>query len=180
MSYLNDLGLELDNIGVLVVSEIVQSPSIGELERKGFTSGWTPLNATTIASQRSSCKSLSKQITQPDGRDRFRRVYKHTFQLALPTNTRTVPLEDAVEYWKLLFGTQGVKWNTETSSWLDWWLEYLPAHWKKAVNKDMWNQTLAFAEKSLEDESMVWWSEDSAWPGVIDEFVAWVQNKRSA
>lgn len=42
----------------------------------------------------------------------------------------------------------------------------------------MWDQTGVFVKKSSEDESMSWWSEDGAWPGVIDEFVAYVRAKR--
>lgn len=42
----------------------------------------------------------------------------------------------------------------------------------------MWDQTGVFAMKSLEDESMSWWSEDGAWPGVLDEFVFYVREKR--
>lgn len=41
----------------------------------------------------------------------------------------------------------------------------------------MWNQTLEFAFKSIDDESLDFWSEDGAWPGVIDEFVAWYKRK---
>lgn len=36
-----------------------------------------------------------------------------------------------------------------------------------------------FALKSLDDESLGWWSEDGAWPGVLDEFVAFVAEKRA-
>ena len=42
----------------------------------------------------------------------------------------------------------------------------------------MWDQTGIFVAKSLADESMGWWSEDGAWPGVLDEFVAFVREKR--
>lgn len=35
-----------------------------------------------------------------------------------------------------------------------------------------------FAQKTLEDGSMSWWSEDGAWPGVIDDFVAFVRERR--
>lgn len=35
-----------------------------------------------------------------------------------------------------------------------------------------------FAGKSLEDETMGWWSEDGAWPGCLDEFVGFVRAKR--
>ncbi len=46
------------------------------------------------------------------------------------------------------------------------------------MNKDMWEQTGVFLFKSLEDESMAWWSEDGAWPGVLDDFVQFVKEKR--
>jgi len=42
----------------------------------------------------------------------------------------------------------------------------------------MWNQTFEFYLKTLEDETLSFWSEDSAWPGVIDEFVVYVKEKR--
>ena len=42
----------------------------------------------------------------------------------------------------------------------------------------MWDQTGAFAKKCLEDETMSWWSEDGAWPGVLDDFVAYVRKRR--
>ena len=42
----------------------------------------------------------------------------------------------------------------------------------------MWDQTGVFILKSLEDESMSWWTEDGAWPGVLVEFVAYVREKR--
>lgn len=62
--------------------------------------------------------------------------------------------------------------------WLDWWIEYLESKWKKTVNKDMWEQTLIFSQKSLKDETMGWWSEDGAWPGVLDEFVVYVKERK--
>lgn len=42
----------------------------------------------------------------------------------------------------------------------------------------MWDQTHIFITKSLEAESMAWWSEDGAWPGVLDDFVIFVREKR--
>ena len=66
----------------------------------------------------------------------------------------------------------------------------------------MWEQTGKFISKTLEPkgtlpgiyrgfygysilmrwllgEDMSWWSEDGAWPGVIDQFVEYVREKRS-
>lgn len=42
----------------------------------------------------------------------------------------------------------------------------------------MWEQTAVFMIKSLEDQTMSWWSEDGAWPGVLDDFVTFVKEKR--
>lgn len=50
--------------------------------------------------------------------------------------------------------------------------------WKKSISKDMWDQTGSFMLKSLEDEGMGWWSEDGAWPSILDEFVGFVREKR--
>ena len=42
----------------------------------------------------------------------------------------------------------------------------------------MGNQTAHFFEKTLQDETLGFWSEDGAWPGVIDSFVEYVKKKR--
>lgn len=42
----------------------------------------------------------------------------------------------------------------------------------------MWNQLFEFYLKSIEDETLSFWSEDGAWPGVIDDFVAYAKEKR--
>jgi len=46
------------------------------------------------------------------------------------------------------------------------------------VNKDLWEQAELFMRKTMEDESLGWWSMDGAWPGAIDDFVGYVQVKR--
>jgi len=58
----------------------------------------------------------------------------------------------------------------QASPWLDWWLDYLETSWKKGVSKDMWEQMGKFVLKTMEPggEAMGWWSEEGAWPGVID------------
>jgi DCN1-like protein 1/2 len=61
---------------------------------------------------------------------------------------------------------------------LDWWVEFLEGRGKRPVNKDLWQQVEVFMRKSREDEDFGWWSEDGAWPGALDDFVAWVREKR--
>jgi DCN1-like protein 1/2 len=55
--------------------------------------------------------------------------------------------------------------------------EDTPGRWTRSVSKDLWNQTLIFATKTLQDETLGFWSEDQAWPGIIDDFVVWCRDK---
>lgn len=116
----------------------------------------------------------------PKNKELFTRVYKFTFPLARAQGQKAVALDSAVVFWELLFGSSlsAVKWSTEKTPWLSWWTEFVNSQWKKSVNKDMWNETLKFAQLTLDDESMGFWSEESSWPSVIDEFVEWVKKEK--
>ena len=178
MKYMQDLKVQLDDIVVLAIGEALQAPSMGEFSRDGFAKGWRTLaNADSISKQQAAVVHLRHQI--PLDRDLFRRVYRYTFQLARTPGQKAVALDAALEYWRLLFsGPHGVAWNTPTTPWLDWWLDFLQQRWKKSVNRDMWNMTYEFHRKSLEAEDMSWWDEEGAWPGVLDDFVAYVSERR--
>ena len=185
IGYFTALSLALDEPAVLALLTILSAPAMGELTRDGFIAGWhslSPSNAAadTIAKQTPIAHGL-RQSLRVDA-ELWERVYKHTFILARPAGQKAVQLEAAVEYWRLLFGEGGWRWRSEDEGketpWLEWYLEHLITNWKKSVNKDLWDQTAKFARKSVEDPSMDWWSEDGAWPGVLDEFVGFVKGKR--
>lgn len=40
MAYLENLGVDLENAEMLVVAELLQSPSIGAITKKGYIDGW--------------------------------------------------------------------------------------------------------------------------------------------
>ncbi|KAL9606660.1 MAG: hypothetical protein Q9179_000182 [Wetmoreana sp. 5 TL-2023] len=177
MRYFADLGIALDEPVVLVVLTELNAPTMGELTRQGFVDGWKRLRANNITEQKSTLPSLRHSLPSSSG-GLFLTTYKSTFRLALSPGQRSLPLDTAIEYWRLLLSPPSLSWNTKTTPWLDWWIEYLTTKWKKGVSKDMWVQTGVFVGKSLEDEGMGWWSEDGAWPGVLDEFVGFVRGKR--
>ena len=181
MAYLTDLSLSPDNIAVLVLSELLDSPSIGELHRQGFLHGWSALAATTPSAQKAVLRTITASLDSPAARAPtgvFRRVYRHTFKLALAQGSKSIPLDMATEYWRLLLGEAGFAWRAPGTPWLEWWTGFLDERWRKAVNKDLWDQTLLFADKTMLDGSLSWWSEESAWPGIIDEFVDWVKTEK--
>lgn len=79
----------------------------------------------------------------------------------------------------MLFTSPGYEWRSSSGTpWLDWWLEFQESKNTKAVNRDLWKQTLNFARESMRDETLGFWNEESSWPSGIDEFVGWVRAEK--
>ncbi|EOA87345.1 uncharacterized protein SETTUDRAFT_163315 [Exserohilum turcica Et28A] len=178
MTYLEDIGVHAEGLDSLATLEIIQTPAMGEMHREGFVKGWFERNCDTLDKQRAYMQSLKQDL--PNNKELFTRVYKYTFFVAKAPGQKAVPLDNAGVFWEVLFTSplSPVKWTTDSTPWLSWWTEFTNSEWKKSVNKDMWNETLKFAQLTLEDEAMSFWSEESSWPSVIDEFVEWVKEKR--
>lgn len=105
-------------------------------------------------------------------------MYRAAFQSGKEADVKALPLDVALVYWDLLFQPPGIAWETDDTDWLADWKAFLGERWTRSVNRDMWNQALEFAFRSMEDEALGFWSEDAAWPGVIDEFVVWCREHR--
>ena len=105
-------------------------------------------------------------------------MYQNTFFVARTPGQKSIALEVATEYWRVLFSSPSVDWSSPSTPWLDWWLEFLHERFKRSINRDIWDQTFALFEKSMADESFSWWDENGAWPSVIDDFVAYVKNEK--
>ncbi|KAF2736561.1 DUF298-domain-containing protein [Polyplosphaeria fusca] len=178
IKYLGDIDVDLEGLEFLAVSELVQTPAMGEMTRDGFVEGWMNVNADSIDKQKAHVKQLSKAL--PTSKDSFTKVYKYAFTVAKQGAQKTISIETATIYWDLLFNSplSHVRWNTPSSPWSEWWKEFLTVKWKKAVNRDMWNETLRFAQMSLNDEAISFWNEESSWPSVIDEFVEYVNKEK--
>ncbi|PBP27451.1 DUF298-domain-containing protein [Diplocarpon rosae] len=178
MRYLNDLGVNLGNVEHLIPLEIIQAPAMGEMSKDGFVDGWRKIGADTLLKQKSYVAGQINQLSTDMAL--FKKVYKHVFVCAKEKGQKALPLENATIYWQLLFSPPGMKWVTPSTNWIQLWTEFLNTKWTKSVNKDMWNQTAFFFEKTLEDETLSFWSEDGAWPGVIDQFVEYVKAGRGS
>jgi len=174
MQYLGALGVDLETAEMLVPLEIIKSPALGEIAKEPFVTGWKVLGADTVTKQKVYVAGQIKQLKSDMGL--LKRVYRYTFICAKGTQ-KALPLDMAIVYWNMLFNPPGKPWVTESTNWIELWTEFLNAKWTKSVNKDMWNQTFEFFLKTMEDETLGFWSEDSAWPGVIDEFVAYAKAK---
>ncbi|RDA82687.1 hypothetical protein CP532_6344 [Ophiocordyceps camponoti-leonardi (nom. inval.)] len=177
MDYLDSkMKVNLENAELLVILELLQAPSVGEISRRGFVDGWKAAGAGAAyqehtAHVRRLTSSLSSDLAL------FKRVYRYTFVVGRDQDQKALSLENALIYWGMLFAPPGREWKTKNHDWFELWKHFLEEKWTRSVNKDMWNMTLEFALKSTADESLSFWNEDGAWPSVIDDFVIWSREK---
>ena len=173
---LGDMGIGLEDIGSLVFSELVASPSLGKVTREGFVDGGTDVGADSLPKLRNVVLQRRSQLSTD--KELFKNIYNHTFVLGLQNNQKSLTPDIAIEFWRMLFSRDGYEWRTSRTPWLDWWFEFQEEKWKKAVNKDLWRQTLNFATETMKDDTLSFWTEESSWPSVIDDFVEWVKTEK--
>ncbi|KAF3010196.1 Scaffold-type E3 ligase [Neopestalotiopsis sp. 37M] len=181
MSYLQQLGVSLDDASMFLGLQVLQAEKIGELSKERFVKSWKEANVEGDVTHQKNYIA-GKLRLMPNDPKIFRDVYRHAFNLGKEGEARAVTLEMAETFWQILFAAPGRPWvgNQTGINWLEQWQAFLNEKWTRTVSKDMWNQTYEFAAKSIEDESLSFWSEDGAWPGVIDQFVAWYREKYPA
>ncbi|CAP65767.1 uncharacterized protein PODANS_7_380 [Podospora anserina S mat+] len=196
MRYLEAVGANPADYSLLVVCEIVKATTIGEITKEGFVEGWSEVIQTLdasvkpdLATQKRYVQSRMKQVSHDPAY--YKKLYQYAFVVG-KTN-KAMAMDTACAMWEMLFDAGiGHEWKTANVNWLESWSEYLQekfyvpppnpdaaeeGKWTRTVSKDLWNQTLVFVNKTLEDESLGFWSEEQAWPGIIDDFVVWCREK---
>lgn len=177
MGYLSEhLHVSLENAELFVVLELVQAPSVGEITRAGYVSGWKACTGAGASHQEHAVYVRDLVNRLPSESALFKRVYRYAFVAGREKDQKSLALENALIYWTMLFSAPGMAWKGK-HDWLELWKTFLDEKWTRSVNRDMWNMILEFALKTLSDESLSFWSEDGAWPSVIDDFVEWCKQK---
>ncbi|KAK3358494.1 Cullin binding-domain-containing protein [Lasiosphaeria ovina] len=188
-NYMNTLGADHLSHEAFVVLEIVKAEGIGQISRDGFVAGWSKLALETDRSLRVPVDiSAHKRHVQscieklPHDPSYFKQVYQRVFFVGKEPQVKAMDTPVAFVFWETLLGPELHPWKTPNIDWLRLWKTFIDEVWrieedkyKRGVNKDMWNQTLEFANKTMTDETLSFWSENQAWPGIIDDFVAWCQ-----
>jgi DCN1-like protein 1/2 len=87
----------------------------------------------------------------------FKRVYMFTFAFARTPGQKSLPLEAAAEYWKLLLGK---RFETQLPA----WIEFLETEYKKAISKDTWNCMYDFVQLAQKDPELQSYDVDGEFP----------------
>ncbi|KAH0602825.1 uncharacterized protein H6S33_008475 [Morchella sextelata] len=173
MRYLQDIGIGLEEPTVLVVAELLKAPTMGEFAREGFVDGWKACGCETLDKQRARVPALRSSFGNDEAV--FKKVYLFTYNFARSPNQKSLPLESAVEYWKLLFASR-------FKAQMDNWIEFLETEYKRSIAKDTWNCMYDFVQLADADPTpeLASYDIDGAWPSILDDFVNYVRKKQGA
>ncbi|KAK3937982.1 DUF298-domain-containing protein [Diplogelasinospora grovesii] len=170
--YMKLLGIDMTGYEFFVALDIVQANSFAQITRSGFVEGWKESGVQPdMSAHKRHVRGCIDRL--PKDPAYFKAVYRRAFLVGKEAPQKALEKETALVFWDMLLGSKVYRWQTKNVNWLETWKSYLEEKWGRGVNKDMWNQTLEFANRTLEDETLGFWSEDGAWPGVIDDFVLW-------
>ena len=159
------LGLHEDDIAIYIILWKVQAkrrPCF--VYRDEWVSGMQSMRLDSIEKLKAAIPALRKDITVPQN---FQSFYYFCFDwLREAPQAKIIPNETACVMWPILF--------TKTQfPLLDEWVTFMSDVYKKPVNKDLWQQTLAFAGTNIKD-----YDPDGAFPLAMDEFVGWMKQKQ--
>ncbi|CAK5279329.1 unnamed protein product [Mycena citricolor] len=185
-----DADISLEGAGPLILAWQLNAKDMGKFTREEWTKG---LGALKISSCAPLCMAVSDldsllirgepavKAGRKDAYDKtaytryaadvkkaFGSLYTFCFNLAKPEQSRNIDMETSMAFWSVLLLPQFpimkevLEFITEKNSY-------------KATNKDLWSMMLEFCrtvKPTLQD-----YEADGAWPTLLDDFVAWKQEK---
>jgi DCN1-like protein 1/2 len=133
---------------------------------------------------------INQALTDPSY---FKSLYDLAFQIGREPPQKALNMMLAVAFWEALYDPETHPWRSAKVNWLQSWTSFLKekfgvtgvnedgevevVDYKRTVSKDLWTQLRLFVVKTMEDETLSFWSEEQAWPGLVDEFVLWCREK---
>ncbi|OQR95643.1 hypothetical protein THRCLA_07698 [Thraustotheca clavata] len=160
------IGVDAQDPVMLALSLHMKAQSMSELSREEFITGMKTLECHTIEQLKAKMPSLSKKYE--NDASFFAHVYAFSYGFAKEKDQKSLGVETALALWELLL--------VKRFPLLNDWVDYVKNHHKNAISKDVWTQTLEFTIHVKPDLSN--YDENSAWPVLIDDFVAHMKEKK--
>lgn len=100
-----------------------------------------------------------------EGRRSFRDFYKFTFDFGLESGERCLSREMAIALWRLVLPVS----DSQVDRFTGRWCAFLEQNRVRGVTRDCWMVFLEFCQ--VVDEDFANYSDEDAWPSLLDEFV---------
>lgn len=176
ISYIEDLGYQLEDLATLCLEKVLESKSIlGGITRDQFLKAWTNLGVTSLLQMKHHLKDLDAKLR--NDKKYFTEIYNYTFNLILVHGDKKLPLSVAIDYWVLFFQDNSCAITINKSQFKSWliFLRSQPSNF--TVSRDTWCMFLNFIIKFPDDQTLRDnYNEMDAWPLIIDEYYRYLIN----
>lgn len=165
-----DLEVKPEEFIVLVLAWKFEAETMCRFTREEFMKGCRNLKVDSIKGIQSKFPELLAEVLNKQA---FKELYRWAYKFTLDTDTgqRTLPVELAINMWKLIF-------SQNEPSILKRWLEFLDKHQAiRGIPKDTWDMFLNFLEQVGDDLSS--YDDAEAWPSLFDDFVEYENDRQN-
>lgn len=163
-----DLGVEPDDIVMLVLSWHLNAAHMYEYSREEFEKGLTKLGCDSLEKLKAKLPSLRAELNDAD---KYRQIYNYAYLFSREKGQKCVQLDVALAVWQLLVPKS--RWRH-----INEWCEFLQEHHKRPISRDTWAQLLDFMQNVNPDFAN--YDDAGAWPYLMDEFVEVMRAKQGA
>ncbi|KAK6205582.1 Cullin binding-domain-containing protein [Scheffersomyces amazonensis] len=199
MKYLQDLGIEPEDLESLTLAYLLDSNKIGIFEQVNFLKFWSHYKINDIKKMYSFIKKIHQQIINQDitkvwlikkneeEEINFKDVYEYTFSGLLEgDNQNKLDYELSIDYWKLLIpvliNKHNQKFNKSIKDQinirLNQWYEFLENDYKQSISRDKWNMFYLFVQDIIIPDpiNLSEYDEMAAWPTIMDEYILYLRD----
>lgn len=168
LAYLDDLAIDPEDVRALVLAWRLGAKEVGVFEHDPFIEGWTKVGVSTLDQMNEYIERTSALFSSDD--QTFLEIYRFTFGFSLDRNEKQLPLEEAVDLWRLLLASGH---GEGFYSWL------VKESGRKTIRKDEWNMVPGFLALGDGPQLVENYSEEDAWPLLMDEYVEYLAQSYS-
>ena len=174
IAYLEDLGINPEDLESLTLSFFLRSPSMGCFNRENFLKRWQEVGAFTVEAMAEYIKRYNEKIKNSE--TLYYEMYNFAFDFLMTVEGQKLLDNDlACEYWDLLL----LKCERFASSErrIKEWIEFINKVYKRAISRDTWQMFYLFVRDVVASDPLNFknYDEMAAWPSVIDEYVEYLR-----
>ena len=162
-----DMEVEMDDVRMLSLAWHLGVDAKWEVLSKAFIDTCSDLNVDCAVSLRRELDGLLYE-----SRRHFKEFYRFVFNFELVPGQKSLSKDTAIRLWSSVLPIC----SGDGDRFMNEWFEYLNTADIRGVTKDLWDGFLEFSQAV--DEDFGNFSEDDAWPSVVDEFVVHQQAYR--
>eukprot|EP01006_Ploeotia_vitrea_P013272 TRINITY_DN3478_c0_g1_i1.p2 TRINITY_DN3478_c0_g1~~TRINITY_DN3478_c0_g1_i1.p2 ORF type:complete len:264 (+),score=19.41 TRINITY_DN3478_c0_g1_i1:61-852(+) len=156
-----DLDINVEDPVILMIAYKLNASAPYQISRSEFIEGLQQLGCDSLPALKGQIPNFRNQLSNPKSAN-YKAFYSFAFDFSRSDRqTKVLNNEVAAELWRMLL--------PQSSPHLETWHTFIVDKYKKAVNKDLWVQTIDFFNCINDDISN--YDVDGAWPVCLDEFV---------